>query len=134
MRELNFDTGLTEYQVNGGAVIRFNPADTEFVKGLHHLFEELGQEQEQSAGEDVFAAIDRRDAAMRQKIDGLFGPGTCQAVFADRGVYGLAGGLPLWANFLLAVLDEVETVIRAQEQAASPRVAYYMEKYAAYGK
>ena len=49
----------------------------------------------------------------------------------ELGLYALAGGLPLWANFLLAVLEEVESAVDAQQQAASPRVAYYMERFAA---
>ena len=130
MKELRFDTGVVEYQVNGGAVLRFNPADTNFVRRLHDLFEELGREQEQVEG-GVFDTIARKDAAMREKLDGLFGPGTCQAVFGELGLYALAGGLPLWANFLLAVLEEVEKAVDDQQQAASPRVAYYMEKFAA---
>ena len=129
MKELSFDTGVVEYQVNGGAVLRFNPADTHFVRRLHDLFEELGQEQQAEGG--VFDTLEKKDAAMRERLDGLFGPGTCQAVFGTLGLYALAGGLPLWANFLLAVLEEVESAVDAQQQAASPRVAYYMERFAA---
>ena len=129
MKELCFDTGVVEYQVNGGYVLRFNPADTNFVRRLHDLFEELGQEQQAEGG--VFEALEKKDAAMRERLDGLFGPGTCQAVFGELGLYALAGGLPLWANFLLAVLEEVESAVDAQQQAASPRVAYYMERFAA---
>lgn len=133
MRELNFDTGVVEYRVNGGTVIRFNPADTGFVERLHDLFEKLGREQEAlKADEGVFDQIRSREAQMRADIDGVFGPGTCQAVFAGVGVYALAGGLPLWANFLLAVLDEVADAIGQQQKAASPRVEKYMEKYAAW--
>lgn len=129
MKELCFDTGVVEYQVNGGYVLRFNPADTNFVRRLHDLFEELGQEQQAEGG--VFEALEKKDAAMRERLDGLFGPGTCQAVFGELGLYALAGGLPLWANFLLAVLEEVESAVDEQQQAASPRVAYYMERFAA---
>lgn len=132
MRELTFDTGVIEYQVNGGNVIAFNPADTVFVKKLHSLFEKLGAEQEQQQG-DVFTVLEQKDAAMRRDIDEVFGAGTCALVFGDKGLYALAGGLPLWANFLLAVLDEVDSSIRQQTEAVSPRVEYYMKKYAGYG-
>ena len=74
MKELCFDTGVVEYQVNGGYVLRFNPADTNFVRRLHDLFEELGQEQQAEGG--VFEALEKKDAAMRERLDGLFGPGT----------------------------------------------------------
>lgn len=132
MQALQFETGVVEYQVNGGYVLRFNPADTNFVRRLHDLFEELSREQPVEGG--VFDTLEKKDTAMREKLDGLFGPGTCDGVFGKLGLYALAGGLPLWANFLLAVLDEVEKSVLKQQQAASPRVAYYMEKYAAYHK
>lgn len=134
MKELKFDTGVVEYQVNGGAVIRFNPADSKFVERLHGLFEKLGSAQEELAQEQIFEQLEEREQQMRQELDGVFGAGTAKAVFPDVGVYALAGGLPLWANFLLAVLDEVENAIGQQKQLASPRVAKYMEKYAAYQK
>lgn len=133
-KALNFDTGVVEYEVNGGAVIRFNPADTELVKKLHNLFEKLGETQEEQAGEDVFKTLDEKDAAMRRDIDGVFGEGTSAAVFGGLGLYALAGGLPLWANFLLAVLDEVDGYVTEQQKAASPRMAYYQQKYAKYAK
>lgn len=127
MKNLNFETGMTEYQVNGGGTIRFNPADAAFVKGLSELFAALGQGTEGSLDD-----LPQREAEVTAKIDALFGPGTSRAVFGDQGAYALAGGLPLWANFLLAVLDEVESAVRAQPAAASPRVEEYMKKYAAY--
>lgn len=133
-KALNFDTGVIEYEVNGGAIIRFNPADTVLVKNLSKLFEKLGEEQEQTAGDDVFKTLEEKDRAMRKDIDSVFGDGTSTAVFGSMGLYALAGGLPLWANFLLAVLDEVDSSIQAQERAASPRVEYYMAKYAKYQK
>ena len=133
MRELNFDTGVVEYQVNGGSVIRFNPADTRFVEKLHKLFEKLGATQEEIPGEgQVFALMEQKDAAMRQNLDEVFGEGTAHSLFPDVGLYALAGGLPLWANFLLAVLDEVERAMGEQQRLASPRVEKYMAKYAAY--
>lgn len=135
MKELSFETGVVEYQVNGGEVIRFNPADNRFVERLHGLFEKLGSaQQEIPENEAVFERIREKEAEMRADIDGVFGEGTCRKVFPGVGVYALAGGLPLWANFLLAVLDEVERVMHEQQRAANPRVEKYMEKYAAYRK
>ena len=139
MKELIFDTGLVTYKVNGGHEISFNPADVGFVKRLFTTFDGLAKQQEDTQaegkemdGEELFEFAEQRDKQMRQQIDDIFGEPVCDKVFGGQSVYALASGLPLWCNFLMAVIDEVDTSVTAQQELASPRVERYMAKYAKY--
>lgn len=139
MKELNFDTGLVTYMVNGKCEISFNPADVAFVDRLFKTFDGLAQRQDHAeiekqevSGADLFALAEQRDKYMREQIDSIFGEPVSDSIFGNMSVYALAGGLPLWCNFLMAVIDEIDEAIQEEQRAASPRVDKYMAKYAKY--
>lgn len=135
MQELNFSTGLVSYKVNGGSEISFNPTDTAFGQKVMNIFRDLSGKQDEyqnlltsgdpidpnaaledpeaakemvSQADAILGAIAQMDKDMRAAIDSAFGvPGTADAVFGSMNLYAFADGLPLWANFLLAVIDEM---------------------------
>lgn len=139
MSELNFDTGLVTYKVNGQCDITFNPADVAFVKRLFNTFDGLSKQQEDIEAEDkdvegteLFALVEQREKKMRDDIDAAFGEAICKKIFGNVSVFALAGGLPLWCNFLMAVIDKIDAAIEDEQKLASPRVAKYMAKYEKY--
>ena len=138
MKELQFDTGLVPHKVNGSCEITFNPGDIFFVKRLFDLFDRLSGQQEaaehfeEADGRELFEATERRDAEMRADIDGVFGEGVSKALFPDICVFALAGGFPLWANFLMAIIDEIDANLAREERIGRDRVDKYMKKYNAY--
>ena len=140
MKELQFDTGLVTYTVNGSCEITFNPGDVGFVKKLFDLFDRLSglqevaekENSEELDGKELFRLAEERDEKMRSNMDGLFGEGTCAALFPNISVFALAGGFPLWANFLMAIIDEIDVNLSQEEQKARSRVDKYMKKYKAY--
>ena len=46
MKELNFDSGLVTYSLNGKWEVSFNPTDSNFVERLYSAFEDLDKKQE----------------------------------------------------------------------------------------
>ena len=46
-KALNFDTGVSEYDINGTAKVRFNPTDAEFVERLYNTFKTLEEQQDE---------------------------------------------------------------------------------------
>lgn len=139
MSELNFDTGLVTYKVNGQCEITFNPADVAFVKRLFNTFDGLSKQQdyidvenEGIDGSELFDLAEQRDLKMRAAIDAVFGEPICDKIFGKVSVFALAGGLPLWCNFLMAVIDKIDAAIEDEQKLASPRVAKYMAKYEKY--
>lgn len=141
MSELNFSTGLKTYTVNGCCEIQFNPTDSFFVERLFNVMEKLSKRQEEGERENdanaddgakVFELTKIRDKEMRAEIDGLFGQPVCDALFPGMDVYALADGLPLWTNFLMAIVDEIDASLVDQNKMADSRVAKYMAKYGKY--
>lgn len=139
MAELIFDTGLKTYKVNGGCEIAFNPADVAFVKRVFDAFDclaekqdAIGEENGEVSGAELFRFTEKREQEMRGKIDGIFDEPVCDEIFGKLSVYALASGLPLWCNFLMAIIDEIDSSVEREQHAASPRVDKYMAKYAKY--
>lgn len=160
MKELNFASGLVTYKVNGGAEISFNPTDTEFSRKVLGIFRDLADKQDHyrkllgadTETPDIEAAlgdpkaaqelmhqtdaildgISKMDREMRAAIDSTFGiPGTADAVFGSASLYAYADGLPLWANFLMAVIDEMPASAETQAKMTDPRLRKYVGKYSA---
>ena len=137
MPELMFATGLVVFSVNGQTEITFNPTDSAFVERLFQAFDTLDKKQEAYKEEisrigdkrEICEIARRRDAEMRELIDAVFGQPVCEGIFGEMNVYALADGLPVWCNFLLAVMDEIDTTFAKEQKATNPRIAKYTAKY-----
>lgn len=136
MQTLNFETGVVEYAI-GDATVAFNPTDMCFVERIFACFDELDELQEKARADieavndnaEVFACAKRLENTMRATIDEAFGQELCDAVFGSMSVYALSGGLPLWCNLLLAVLDEVDSAFAREQKKTDPRIKKYLAKY-----
>lgn len=137
MNTLNFDTGIKTFSVNDKTEVSFNPTDSNFVERLFGTFDELDRKQESYKDEvarmadkkEIFEIARRRDAEMREMIDGIFQQSVCSDIFGGMNVYALADGLPVWCNFLLVVMDQVDTTFAREQKATNPRIAKYTAKY-----
>lgn len=137
MPELKFETGVVTYTVNGDTEISFNPTDSAFVEKLFVAFDTLDKRQEAYKAEvgktadkrEIFATARTMDAEMREIIDGVFDRPVCADLFGSMNVYALADGLPVWANFMLTVMDEIDTTFAREKKATNPRIAKYTAKY-----
>ena len=142
MKELNFESGLVTYSLNGKCEVIFNPSDSNFVERLYSAFEDLDKEQEgykatiekMANKREIFEFARERDSEMREIIDGLFGVPVSDALFGGMNVYALANGLPVWCNLMLAVMDEVDSTYAREQKATNPRIAKYTAKYQKYQK
>ena len=137
MPELKFDTGLASYSLNGKCEVWFNPTDSDFVKRLFDAFDYLDKKQEayreqvekMADKRQIFDIARERDGEMRGIVDDLFNAPVCNAVFGRMNVYALADGLPVWANLILAVMDEIDTSFAREQKATNPRIQKYTAKY-----
>lgn len=137
MNTLSFDTGVVTFTVNDVAEVSFNPTDSNFVSRLFDTFNTLDKKQDTYRNEvskltdpiEVFEVARRRDEEMRELIDGVFEQAVCKDLFGDMNVYAMADGLPVWCNFLLAVMDEIDTAFAREQKATNPRIAKYTAKY-----
>lgn len=142
MKELNFDSGLVTYSLNGKCDVSFNPTDSAFVEKLYRAFEELDKKQEgyKAAVEklqgktEIFDFARERDTEMRGILDAVFGMPVCDALFGDMNVYAIANGLPVWCNLMLAVMDEVDTAYAREQRTTNTRIKKYTDKYQKFQK
>ena len=136
-KNLTVDVGLKEYDINGACLIRFNPTDINWIERLYAIFEQLSERQErweaatkaQNSARELFKTARELDKEMRELIDGELGQPVCESVFGASNIYALADGLPLWANLLLALLDETETGFAGAEKIGNRRMDAYLKKY-----
>ena len=135
MKELNFDLGLNEYDLGGKVTVRFNPTDVSFLEKLSESFAALDQIQEEVKREeitdekDVYNLAKNLDIRMREIIDALFGMDVCTPLFGEMNLFASAGGLPVWANLMLAIADEVQDSMDSELKQREARIRKYTEKY-----
>ena len=135
MRELNFDLGLNEYDLGGTVTVQFNPTDVSFLEKLSESFAALDQIQEEVKREeitdekDVYNLAKNLDIRMREIIDALFGMDVCTPLFGELNLFASAGGLPVWANLMLAIADEVQDSMDSELKQREARIRKYTEKY-----
>lgn len=137
MNTLNFDTGVVTFTVNDRAEVSFNPTDSNFVERLFNTFDGLDKRQDAYKEEvsriadkrKIFELTRRLDEEMRVMIDDIFQQPVCESIFGSMNVYALADGLPVWCNFLLVVMDQIDTTFAREQKAQNPRIAKYTAKY-----
>ena len=136
MKNLSFSDGLEEYSLNDRVTVRFNPTDASFLERLAALFEKLDSLQEEVAAtqettpeEEVFPLARSLDARMRSLLDEFFGVPVCEPLFGTMNLFASAGGLPVWANLLLALSEEAESAMQGELTAREKRIAKYTAKY-----
>lgn len=135
-KALQFETGLVTYSLNDNCEITINPTDPNFVEKLFNTFNELDKKQEAyetevkgAAKGEIFNIARHRDAEMRKIIDEVFEAPVCAATFGSMNVYAMADGLPVWANLIFAVMDEIDTTFAAEQKKTNPRIEKYTKKY-----
>lgn len=137
MAELKFDSGVKEYTVNGKSVVSFNPTDVHFARKVYRVFEQMDAKQGEydSVAKNTdnvaafFAVYERIDTEIRAMLDETLGEGVSDAVFGATSVMALSGGLPLWANLLLAIMDEMDESVSREIKLSDERLAKYTKKY-----
>ncbi len=137
MKNLNFDFGLNEYDLNGKVTVKFNPTDVGFLEKLSDSFsyldliqEEVKLSKEEVTDEkDVYKLAKSLDQKMRDIINALFGQDVCTPLFGEMNLFASAGGLPVWANLMLAIAEEVESCMQGELKQREARIKKYTEKY-----
>ena len=137
MKNLSFDTGVQEYDLGGKVAVCFNPTDVGFIEKLFESFasldriqEEIRQSKEEITDEkEVYRLAKNLDFRMREIINALFGKDVCTPLFGEMNLFASAGGLPVWANLMLAIAEEVETCMQGELKQREARIAKYTAKY-----
>lgn len=142
---LNIDTGIKTFVLKPSdkedgedeVSVRFNPTDTNLAHRIYDTFDELSSTEEEyqkrldaAAGTaEVFEITEELDAHMREKVNALFDKDICTAIAGDTNMYAMAGGMPIWANLVLAIFDEMEDTYSVEQKLHSEKMKKYTDKY-----
>lgn len=142
MEELNFSTGVKEMQVNGGRIIRFNPADIGFMDTLYSLLGKLesikaDEDKKREKTDDLAKFFDYArlcEKRMRDAVDSVFGEGFCNDTFDGVRLWALSDGLTVIENLVFAITDKMDDSVRDNLAKREGRIAKYTAKYQKYKK
>jgi len=122
MRELNFDSGIVEYRVNGKATLSFNRSDPNLYNRMQDLSSKLAAidsdlKKEKDAADDglalmkILSAYDKR---IKAELSFVFGEqNDFDAIFEGQNVMSIAGnGQLLITNFLDAIRPVIESGVK----------------------
>ena len=122
MRELNFDSGIVEYRVNGKATLSFNRSDPNLYNRMQELYGKLAAidsdlKKEKDAAEDglalvkLFSAYDKR---IKAELSFVFGEqNDFDAIFEGQNVLSIAvNGKFLITNFIEALQPIIESGVK----------------------
>lgn len=131
------DDGVQEISLNNKVSVWLNLTDIDFVERVFNAFDAMDKQQEkyQAAlknepdAKTVFATARAMDAEMRELINGLFDFDVCTPLYGRMNVYAMAGGLPVWCNLMLALVDEINARMTEQQKKTAPRLDKYTAKY-----
>lgn len=140
MTKLTFQTGVEEIDIMGKTSVFLNPTDLNLscridkaMKGLQEMQDKyqarVAEMQKSGDYSQVYEYANEMDAEMRGVIDGVLQAPVCEPVFEGVSVFALAGGLPLWCNLLLALMDIIDDRFKKEQKETDPRIAKYLEKY-----
>lgn len=136
MADIKFETGLKTFDINGTVQATFAPTDMAFIERAYKALENMDAMQtkykdiiEKTNGSALFDLARQMDGEARAEINNVFGFDVCSPLFGPMNVFTIADGFPVWANFLLAVIDQFEGAFAAEKKKTNPRIAKYTAKY-----
>ena len=142
--KLDISLGVQEFTLCEGCTVKLNPSDPTFMENVARAFDALDdieveyRNKSLAIKEDdyrkVFQLSRERDGKMREIINNIFGQDICSPLFGTMQLTARAEGLPVWANLLLAFMDQMENTFVEDNAKANPRLAKYVEKYQKYQK
>lgn len=134
MASINFNQGYKEYDIGGdpNRVIRFVPSDFNLPHRIEQsmtAIEKLEEQYKNANKSDNFAGeMAACDAAIREQINYIFDSDVCTVAFGNINCTSIAGGHPLYWNFLNAILPEIEKCINEEKSKSEKNIAKYTEQ------
>lgn len=136
MADIRFDTGLKTFDVNGKCEITFAPTDMAFIEKVYTCLDNMDKKQgkykevaEAATNAEIFDLARKMDAEAREEINAVFGYDVCSPIFGHLNLFTVADGFPIWANFMLAIIDQFEGEFAEQKKKTNPRIQKYTAKY-----
>lgn len=121
MKKFTIDTGIEEFEINEGKILRFNPSDINLYKRFidaqdeiltveKRLVEKAEATGDNVTGEMVILLLSEADAEMKEILNRVFGEGNdFNDIFEGVNLMSVAtNGERVVTNFLEAILPTIE--------------------------
>lgn len=137
MQNLKIETGLVTYNLNDAVQVTINPTDVAFAEKLYNIFDILDKKQDEYMDNiqrkkdtrELFDYGREMDKEMRGYIFTLFDEDIVTPLIGDISITALAGGMPIWANILMAFVDQMDAAVSQNNDLGKKRIAKYTKKY-----
>lgn len=135
MQKLNFDNGMQRFQVNGNAVLEFNPSDMNVYSRFLDAADKIGKIEEglvskgksisEADGEAVIRLMAEADAEVKKILRSIFGEqNDFDKIFGGVNVMAVAtNGERVITNFMVAITPIVEEGAKSYAKAKAAAVA-----------
>lgn len=130
MQKLVFDRGYKEYQIGDdeNAVIRINTADVGILARLNEAvknIEQIQKKYESAENTDAIQLITECDKDIREQINYIFGSDVCTVAFGEINCLSLAGGKPIFENFLEVLIPVMQADFESAQKISNKKVGKY---------
>jgi len=136
MADIRFDTGLKTFDINGKCEATFAPTDMAFIERVFTCLDNMDKKQgeykkvaDAASNTELFDLARQMDREAREEINAVFGFNICEPLFGTMNLFTVANGLPVWANFMLALIDQFEGEFAEEKKKTNPRIQKYTAKY-----
>lgn len=149
--KLSFDDGYKLIELNGDPdkVIRINPTDPGFLERIARFPEEVDRIEkefgdidiselaelsstEAEEGTDLFEKVKkaaeivpRLEKALRELVNSVFGYDISSIAFGTDSCYAMAGGRPIFMNFMSSILTWIEQASFAERELSEKKIGKY---------
>lgn len=136
MADIRFDTGLKTFDINGKCEATFAPTDMAFIERVFTCLDNMDKKQgeykkvaDAASNTELFDLARQMDREAREEINAVFGFNICEPLFGTMNLFTVANGFPVWANFMLALIDQFEGEFAEEKKKTNPRIQKYTAKY-----
>lgn len=123
MKNICFDDGYREYMINGDdkRILRVNPSDFGILQRISDAQTAIKSAEVENTPEGI-AAFDK---LAREQLDAVFGEGTAELVFGRTNCASMAGGKPIYFNFLEALAPIIKADVEAEKRKSDANIKKY---------
>lgn len=133
MNNLSFEVGYKEYSINGdeSRILRINTSDMNIITRMNKAEKELQKIADKcnsATADNAIETLSYLDNEVRKQINYVFDGDVSNIIFGNTNSISLAGGKPIFENFLEAVLPIIKEDISTEQKKIERKVSKYTSK------
>lgn len=137
MRNLSLNTGIKEYMINNdeNKVISVNTADINIASRAEQAQKNIEAIQAEYKNKtNTPQVLSELDLKIREQIDYIFGSRIADVAFGNINCLSLAGGQPIFQNFLDAILPEIKKDLTQERKKSENNIKKYTNQVKQYDR